>query len=334
VSEIKKAGDRAAGLTRQLLAFSRQQVLAPQVLDLNQVVANVQKMLKRLIGEDVELLTIAGADLGQVKADPGQIDQVLLNLAVNARDAMPRGGKLTIETANLEFDESYVHEHPIVGHGPYVMLAVTDSGTGMDRDTQKRIFEPFFTTKEKGKGTGLGLSTVYGIVKQSGGYIWVYSEVGQGTTFKIYLPRVDAAAASVGTAKVETELSQGEETILTVEDDTPIRRLISDTLRSRGYRVLEASNGDEALGTAGGHTEPIQLLLTDLVMPGMSGRVLAERMATLHPEAKVLYMSGYTDDAVIRHGGLEPGTAFLQKPFSPNTLAGMVREILDSGVAR
>ncbi len=331
LNEIRKAGERAAGLTRQLLAFSRQQVLAPQVLDLNQVIANVHTMLKRLIGEDIDLVTTPGQRLGLVKADPGQIDQVLLNLAVNARDAVPKGGKLSIETANMELGATYAREHMTVVPGAYVMLAVSDSGTGMDAETQKRIFEPFFTTKEKGKGTGLGLSTVYGIVKQSEGYIWVYSEVGHGTTFKIYLPRVDAPVAVVGSAKTEAELSCGRETILVVEDDTPIRQLISETLKSKGYLVLEATNGEEALGVAGKHLQTIQLLLTDLVMPGMSGRTLAERMAALHPEAKVLFISGYTDDAVIRHGGLEVGTAFLQKPFTPGVLVKKVHKVLDAG---
>ncbi len=330
VNEIKKAGERAAALTRQLLAFSRQQVLAPQVLDLNQVIANVHAMLNRLIGEDIDLVMIPGQGLGRVKADPGQIEQVLLNLAVNARDAMPRGGKLSIETTNVELDESHARGDFVVRPGPYVMLAVSDSGTGMDAETQKRIFEPFFTTKEKGKGTGLGLSTVYGIVKQSDGYITVYSEVGHGTTFKVYLPRLDAPVEVVGPAITVAGMAGGQETVLLVEDDTPIRRLISDTLKSKGYKVLEASNGEEALATAGKHRQPIQLLLTDLVMPGMSGRILAERMAVLHPESKVLYMSGYTDDAVIRHGGLGAGGAFLQKPFTPDAVANKVRQVLDA----
>jgi PAS domain S-box-containing protein len=329
-SEIKKAGERAAGLTRQLLAFSRQQVLEPQVLDLNHVIANVHAMLKRLIGEDIDLVTVPRPDLGRVKADPGQIEQILLNLAVNARDAMPRGGKLSIETGNVDLDDSYTSGDFVVKPGPYVMLAATDSGTGMDAETQKRIFEPFFTTKEKGKGTGLGLSTVYGIVKQSEGYITVYSEMGHGTTFKIYLPRVDASAEVVRPVTTEVAGAHPHETVLLVEDDTPIRRLIFDTLKSRGYNVLQAQNGDEAIQLAGRYLDPIQLMLTDLVMPGMSGRVLAERMVALHPESRVLYMSGYTDDAVIRHGGLGAGAAFLQKPFTPDAVANKVRQVLDA----
>ncbi|HLY61482.1 MAG TPA: response regulator [Terriglobia bacterium] len=330
LNEIRKAGERAAGLTRQLLAFSRQQVLAPQVLDVNTVIDNVHSMLKRLIGEDIDLVTIPGKDLGRVKADPGQIEQVLLNLAVNARDAMPGGGKLTIETANVDLDESYAHNHVTAVPGPHVMLAVTDSGTGIDTETQKRIFEPFFTTKEKGKGTGLGLSTVYGIVKQSAGHIWVYSELGQGTTFKIYLPRVDAPLEVAESKKTTPEPSVGQETVLVAEDDGPIRLLVRVSLEARGFTVLEAPDGLEALSLAAQHKGTIHLLLTDLVMPEISGRTLSQRLAAMHPETKVLFMSGYTDDAVIRHGGLEAGTAFLQKPFTPDALVRKVREVLDA----
>jgi PAS domain S-box-containing protein len=334
LKEIRKAGERAAGLTRQLLAFSRQQVLAPQVLDLNSVIENMHTMLKRLIGEDIDLITIPGKSLGRVKADPGQIEQVLLNLAINARDAMPQGGELAIETANLDLDECYAREHVTVVPGPHVMLAVSDSGTGMDAETQKRIFEPFFTTKEKGKGTGLGLSTVYGIVKQSSGHIWVYSEPGHGTTFKIYLPTVNAPAEVVEYTNIMAEPSHGQETVLVVEDDLPIRMLVRATLEARGFTVLEAPNGAEALTIATQHRGTIHLLLTDLVMPGMSGRTLAQRFAVMYPETKVLYMSGYTDDAVIRHGGLEVGTAFLQKPFTPEALIRKVCEIFNAGKGR
>jgi PAS domain S-box-containing protein len=330
VAEIKKAGDRAAALTHQLLAFSRQQVLAPQVLDLNQVTANVHTMLKRLIGEDIDLVTIPGQSLGRVKADQGQIEQTLLNLAVNARDAMPRGGKLTIETANVDLDEAYARNHVDVKPGPHVRLTVSDTGTGMDAETQKRIFEPFFTTKEKGKGTGLGLSTVFGIIKQSEGHIWVYSEPGHGTTFKVYLPRVDKPPEVVGPAKAEPEQPRGTETILLVEDEPSVRLLVRTTLESKGYHVLESTNGAEALLVSQQHKGNFHLLLTDLVMPGISGRVLAEQMVTLQPELKVLFMSGYTDDAVVRHGGLEAGMAFIQKPFTPDALARKVREVLDA----
>ncbi|HLY62196.1 MAG TPA: PAS domain S-box protein [Terriglobia bacterium] len=331
VNEIRKAGERASGLTRQLLAFSRQQVLAPQVLDLNNVFESVHTMLKRLIGEDIDLVTIPGKSLGQVKADPGQIEQVLLNLAVNARDAMVSGGKLTIETANVDLDESYAQNHVSVVPGPYVMLAVTDSGSGMNAEIQRHIFEPFFTTKEKGKGTGLGLSTVYGIIKQSGGYIWVYSEVGRGSTFKLYLPRVEAAVDIAPPSKEGPELRRGTETVLLVEDDVPIRTLVRSTLAGHGYTILEAPDGADALLLAAQHKGTIHILLTDLVMPGISGRTLAQHLAVTHPETKVLYMSGYTDDAVIRHGGLESGAAFLQKPFTPETLARKVRDVLGSG---
>jgi two-component system cell cycle sensor histidine kinase/response regulator CckA len=330
VNEIKKAGDRAASLTRQLLAFSRRQVLMPQVLDLNQVIANVHTMLKRLIGENIDLVAVQGDGLGQVKADPGQMEQVLLNLAINARDAMPQGGKLTIETANVELDKSYELNHFTAKPGPHVLLAVSDTGTGMDAETQKRIFEPFFTTKEVGKGTGLGLSTVYGIVKQSEGHIWVYSELGRGTTFKVYLPRVDMPMDAVVPTKAKTKLIGGTETILVVEDESSVRLLVRTTLESNGYQVLEATNGAEALLIEGRHKGKIHLLLTDLVMPGIGGRLLGKQMVDLQPELRVLYMSGYTDDAVIRHGGLEAGMAFLQKPFTPDALTHKLREVLDA----
>jgi PAS domain S-box-containing protein len=328
VQEIKKAGERAASLTRQLLAFSRQQVLAPRMLDLNAIVANMDKMLQRLIGEDIELVTVRGTDLGLVKADPGQLEQVIMNLAVNSRDAMPKGGKLTIETANVDLDRVYTQKRAQVPPGPYVMLAVSDTGCGMDAETQTRIFEPFFTTKETGKGTGLGLSTVYGIVKQSGGYIWVYSEPGQGATFKIYLPRVQGAVESARKSRPVT--ARGSETVLVVEDEQPVRSLVRGILGSKGYTVLEASSGEEALRVCKRHRQPIHLLITDVVMPQMGGRELARRLTRLCPGMKVLYTSGYTDDTVVRHGKLGPGQLFLQKPFTPEALAGRVREALDA----
>jgi PAS domain S-box-containing protein len=330
LTEIKAAAQRAAGLTHQLLAFSRKQMLQPKVLDLNGVVGNLDKLLRRLIGEDVELCTVAGSGLGTVKADPGQIEQVIMNLAVNARDAMPRGGKLTIETANVELDGLYAREHVSVQPGRYVMLAVSDTGVGMDDNVKAHLFEPFFTTKEPGKGTGLGLATVYGIVKQSGGNIWVYSEPGRGTTVKIYLPRVAAVAEDVG-AGPESQVSlAGSETILLVEDEEAVRRLASRVLKARGYTVLLAADGQEALETLQRHTGAIDLLITDVVMPRMSGRELVEHVVPRRPDTKVLYISGYTDDAVVRHGMLDEGVMFLQKPFTPGGLARKVREILNS----
>ena len=329
--EIIRATERAAALTRQLLAFSRRQVLAPRVLDLNTVVASVDNMLRRLIAADVELRTALAPELGAVRADPGQLEQVIMNLVVNARDAMPRGGKLTIETANAELDESYALEHPAVVAGPFVMLAVSDSGVGMDAATQARIFEPFFTTKEKGKGTGLGLATVYGIVKQSGGNIWLYSEPGRGTTFKIYLPRVDQPLELPAPTPASRETPRGTETVLLVEDDEAVRTLARKMLASHGYTVLAAPSGADALELAASHAGPIHLLVTDVVLPGMSGRELATRFQSVRPGLKVLYTSGYTDDAVVHHGVLDPGIAFLQKPFTSGTLARKVRETLDSG---
>ncbi|MGA3328607.1 MAG: PAS domain S-box protein, partial [Terriglobia bacterium] len=297
-TQIKDAGERAVGLTRQLLAFSRQQVLAPQVLDLNAVVFNVEKMLRRLIGEDVKLRTILDPALGRVKADPGLIEQVIMNLAVNARDAMPSGGSITIETSNMELDEAYARTHATVKPGPYVMLAVGDTGVGMTPETKTHIFEPFFTTKEKGKGTGLGLATVYGIVKQSGGSVWVYSEVGQGTIFKVYLPTVSESPAAKEPAKTEPDSVSGSETILVVEDEEGVRSLIRLALESAGYKVLETEGTENALATCASYDGPIHLLLTDVVMPKMSGPLVAEKVTSLRPGIKILYMSGYTDDAV------------------------------------
>ena len=328
MTEIKGAGERAVGLTRQLLAFSRQQVLAAQLLDLNTLVANLTKMLKRLIGEDIDLVFNVGPSPATVKADPGQIEQVLMNLAVNSRDAMPRGGKLTIETSHVQVDEAYSSTHFSIPAGPYAVLVVSDTGCGMDKDTQAHMFEPFFTTKEQGKGTGLGLATVYGIVKQSGGYIWAYSEPGAGTTFKIYLPAVTGALHAAQESAVP---AGGSETVLLVEDDAGLRELARLILVARGgYKVLESTGGKEARLFAEQYKGTIHLLLTDVVMPGMGGRELSEELATLRPEMKILYMSGYTDDTVLRHGVLEEGMAFLQKPFTAESLLRKVRDVLDT----
>ncbi|MDT5122728.1 MAG: hypothetical protein QOC96_2210 [Acidobacteriota bacterium] len=327
---IREAGGRAASLTRQLLAFSRKQILQPKVLDLNQVVVETNKMLQRLIGEDVDLLIGLAPDLGKVKADPNQIEQVLMNLAVNARDAMPRGGKLTIETDSVYLDERYAGQHISVRPGQYIMLAVSDTGCGMDAQTRERIFEPFFTTKEVGKGTGLGLATVYGIVKQSEGSIWVYSEVGQGTTFKIYLPCVDKPSEEIKASPDDSISQQGTETVLLVEDEELVRNMTREILEDSGYQVLEAPHGQEALLIARQHDGPIHLMLSDVVMPLMSGRELAEHLAIFRSETKVLYMSGYTDDAIVHHGVLDEGMAFIEKPFTPNALACKVREILNA----
>ena len=327
--QIRLAGDRAASLTRQLLALSRQQMLKPTVLNLSAVVIGLLEMLKRLLGEDIELDVRTAADLGSVKADPGQMEQVLLNLAVNARDAMPDGGTLTIETRPAFLDDAYVAEHPANLAGPHVLVAVSDTGTGMDAATRERIFEPFFTTKELGKGTGLGLSTVYGIVQQSGGTIWVYSEPGMGTTFKIYLPCVhDAVPAPPPSVAAVT--ATGTETILLAEDEQALRRLTRRILESAGYAVVEAANGEDALRELEAHPGRVHLLLTDVVMPGMNGRELAGRVAALRPDTKVLYASGYTDDAILRHGVLDAGSPFLSKPYTPTELKRRVREVLDA----
>ena len=329
--EIRKAGSRAAALTQQLLAFSRRQVLEPRVLDLNAVIAGMERMLRRVIGEDVELITATQPDLWRAKADPGQIEQAILNLVVNARDAMPRGGRLTLETANVELDEEFAGRYASVEPGPHVMLAVSDTGIGMDAELQARLFEPFFTTKEHGKGTGLGLSTTYGIVKQSGGSIWVYSEPGHGTTFKIYLPRCEEPLEDLPAAPTAREAAPGSETVLLVEDEPEVRRLVEKLLRLKGYRVLSAGSPSDAVAIARRHEDAIDLLLTDVIMPGMNGRELARLLAEGRPAMKVLYMSGYADAAMSQHGILPPGTAFLSKPFTPEVLARKVREVLDGG---
>ena len=330
VEEIRKAGGRAATLTRQLLAFSRKQVLQPVVLNLNSVIPDMDKMLRRLIGAGIDLLTVLDPDLWHCKADSGQIEQVIMNLVINAQDAMPGGGKLTIETANVQLDDHYARGHLTVEPGAYVMLAVSDTGHGMDAETQAQIFEPFFTTKEKDRGTGLGLSTVYGITRQSGGNIWVYSEVGGGTTFKIYLPRVEAAADERTNSTPLTPTPRGSEVIMLLEDEEVVQKLAKDILESSGYRVLPVANVNDALLLCERHDGQIDLMLTDVVMPQMGGRQVSERVTLLRPGIKVLYMSGYTDDSIIRHGVLDEGMAFLEKPFTPDAMARKVREVLDS----
>jgi PAS domain S-box-containing protein len=330
VLEILRATERASGLTRQLLAFGRKQVIEPRVLDLNATAQDVERMLRRLIGEDVDIQLKLAPDLGRIHADAGQVEQVLINLAVNARDAMPRGGKLTIETSNVVLDEEAVRGYVDVESGHYVRICVSDTGVGMDRDTREHLFEPFFTTKEPGRGTGLGLATVYGIVKQSGGHVWVYSEPGWGTTFKVYFP-LYGDVAEQDRPQLEMEPAPGgTETILVVEDDEMIRSLIRDILESTGYRVLVADDPDSGMKLIGEQQDDIHLLLTDLVLPGMSGRELVDRVSKVKPEMRVLFMSGYSDEAVARHGILEPGLAFLQKPFSRDVLVRKVREVLDA----
>jgi len=330
IEQMQKATERAAALTRQLLAFSRKQVLQPRVLELNDVVAGMIQMFSRVIGENIELAFLPGAKLWRVKADPSQMEQVLLNLVVNARDAMPDGGRLTIETSNIDLDRSYGLKHANMEPGHYVMLIVSDTGCGMDAGTQARIFEPFFTTKGQGKDTGLGLATVYGVVKQSGGFIWVYSEVGHGTTFKIYLPRVAAEVEKAAAERASAGPPPGNETILFVEDEESVRELVRDFLVTAGYHVLEAADGVQALETAAAQKGPIHLLITDVVMPRLSGREVATRISAERPDLKILYISGYTDDSVFRHGVLEGGVAFLQKPFNLKALAHKIREVLDT----
>jgi two-component system, cell cycle sensor histidine kinase and response regulator CckA len=329
LEEIKKAGDRAANLTRQLLAFGRKQMLKPVALNLNEVVFDMNKMLRRLIGEDIKFDAKLDPQLKKIKADPGQIEQVLVNLVVNSRDAMPQGGALTIETANFEVDQQYTGKLLALPPGGYVMLAVSDTGCGMSIETKARIFEPFFTTKDKGRGTGLGLSTVYGIVKQSGGNIWVYSEPNRGTTVKVYLPQFDCDKEQAERPGVEKAAPRGSETILLVEDEDVVRGLARQILQQAGYNVLDAGSGDEALRMCREHSDPIHLLLTDVVMPETSGKEIAQSLTSLRPGTCVLFMSGYTDDAIVHHGVLDSNVEFIQKPFTPVALARKVREVLD-----
>lgn len=331
IEEIKKAGERAASLTRQLLAFSRKQMIMPKVIDLNKGIKETKKMLQRTIGEDIEILTITEPELWKVYADSGQIDQIIMNMVINARDAMPQGGKLTIETTNSDLNKNYFREHGIKETpGHYVMLAVSDTGSGMDKETREHIFDPFFTTKEVGKGTGLGMSTVYGIVKQNNGFVWIYSEPGKGSTFKIYLPKVKGNAEPEEKEQSPVYDSGGSETVLIVEDDYGLRNFAKEILPRYGYNVLVAENGEDALMVRKKYEGQIHLLLTDVVMPRMGGKKLAERLQLLYPRMKVIYMSGYTDNAIVRHGVLEPGLNFLEKPFTPEGLAHKVRKVLEN----
>jgi len=328
VMQIKKAVDSASTLVRQLLAFSRKQVFHPQILNLNAIVVETEKLLGRLIGEDIEFFTSLEPELGPVQVDPIQVEQVLVNLVLNARDAMPQGGKLTIETYNMDLEEGSRSNGGITPAGKYVVLAVTDNGCGMDEETQSRIFEPFYTTKELGKGTGLGLATVYGIVRQSGGFIWVYSEIDQGTTLKVYLPRVNDPATALPSEQTKRDVRRGTETVLLVENAEPLRALAKEFLKSSGYAVMEADNGKEALQIAKAFSGPIDLLLTDVIMPGMGGKQLAEQLTGLRPATKVLYMSGYPDDGIVKSGILGSGMAFLEKPFTREILLRKVRQAL------
>jgi signal transduction histidine kinase/CheY-like chemotaxis protein/ABC-type amino acid transport substrate-binding protein len=329
LSQVKKAGNQAASLTQQLLAFGRRQIIQPRMLNLNTVVQDTQDMLRRLVGEDIEIITVLDPNLASIMADPGQMNQVLMNLVVNARDAMPKGGKLLIETANIVLDASYAATHPEVTPGRCILLTVSDTGVGIDKDDLPHIFEPFFTTKGKGEGTGLGLSMVYGIVRQSQGWIWPYSEVGKGTTFKIYLPQIQLSEGAGEATAAGAELISGVETILLVEDQENVRTLAAAILRKCGYRMLEAVHGEEALSVAQNHLDGIDLLLTDVVLPGMTGKELADRLKALRPEMKVLFSSGYTEDVIVHRGVLNPGISYLAKPYTPQGLAAKVREVLD-----
>jgi two-component system cell cycle sensor histidine kinase/response regulator CckA len=328
IEQIDRAADRASALTRQLLAFSRLQVLQPHVMNLNVVVEEMGRLLPRLIGEDIELVIRASEDLGAIRADASQMEQVIMNLAVNARDAMPKGGRLLIETLNAELDSAYNSVHPIVRQGRYVLLAVSDTGTGMDAETQAHIFEPFFTTKPQGKGTGLGLATVYGVVKQSGGFIWVYSELGRGTSFKIYLPRVDQPVERVGATRTVADAPRGTETILLAEDEQDVREVAREFLESGGYTVIEAKDGADALKTVEKHEGAIDLLVTDMVMPGMTGQELSARLLRNRPDVRVLYMSGYSERAAVESAHGDSSMRLLAKPFSRWALLRAVHDIL------
>jgi CheY-like chemotaxis protein len=326
VQSIQQAADRAATLTRQLLAFSRKQLLELKVVDVNTVVGDMERLLRPLIGENIELITRLSTETGHTRADTGQLEQVIMNLVVNAKDAMPEGGKLTVRSSDVTVRQD--SEHRFIQPGRYAVISVSDTGHGMDKETQSRIFEPFFTTKEKGKGTGLGLSTVYGIVKQSNGYVFAQSEPGAGTTFYVYLPRVEDSAEELSPAKSQPNEAGGCETVLLVEDEESVRELVRVTLVSRGYKVIEAENGECGLRVAEAFKEKIDILITDVVMPGIGGRELAKKLVSLRPGISVLYLSGYTEDAVVAPGALGPGTAFLQKPFTLQNLAKKVREVL------
>jgi PAS domain S-box-containing protein len=330
VEAIQSATQRAAALTTQLLAFSRKQMVEPRILDLNVAVREIEKLLRRVIGEDIELIIRVQPGAGTIQIDPGQLDQILMNLVVNARDAMPNGGKLIVETSSVALDDSYVGQHLGAAAGPFVLLSISDTGCGMDQETLSHIFEPFFTTKEKGKGTGLGLSTVYGIVKQCGGYIMAYSESGRGTTFKVYFPRVSGVPEAPRASSRRAEIPGGHETVLLVEDETALRELTLGLLETAGYTVLEATNVEDAIRLAESAHHKIDLLLTDVVMPGMDGHELSRRLTSKFPTLKVLYMSGYTDDVIAHRGVLNGGTTLLQKPFGRAGLLGKVRQVLDS----
>src|SRR5208282_5887149 len=329
VQSIQQAADRAATLTRQLLAFSRKQLLELKVVDVNTVISDMERLLRPLIGENIELVTHLSSETGHIRADAGQLEQVIMNLVVNAKDSMPEGGKLTVQSSDVTVRQNF-REHRFIQPGRYAVISVADTGHGMDKDTQSRIFEPFFTTKEKGKGTGLGLSTVYGIVKQSNGYVFAQSEIGTGTTFYVYLPRVEDSAEELSPAKSLQNEAGGCETVLLVEDEDSVRELVRVTLASRGYKVLEAENGECGLRAAEAFKEQIDILITDVVMPGIGGRELAKKLLALRPGISVLYLSGYTEDAVVTQDALGPSTAFLQKPFTLQSLAKKVREVLRS----
>ena len=330
VKEILNAGERASKLTNQLLAFSRKQVFKLEIFCLNEIIGDLEKMLKRLLGEDIHIETVLDENLATVYADLSQVEQVIINLAVNARDAMPQGGNLTIETKNITLEKEYYQTHPQVLPGDYVLIAISDTGEGIDHDTQQRIFEPFFTTKSTGKGTGLGLATVYGIVKQSGGFIWVYSEVGKGTTFKVYLPVTTKEKTERKLQEKSSGSLRGNETILLVEDENELRKFASKVLKEYGYLILEAKNGGEAYLISEQYTKQIDLIITDVVMPLMSGRQFVDKLSKIRTDFKVIYMSGYTDNVILHHGVLEKGINFINKPFSPKSLLKEVRRVLDT----